>query len=264
MRPPGAEPTFRERQPLAPAHAGSPGSPSPRNSTSRQQLLLRHSRATPFTNPIAPRPGCSPARHDVQLPLAPQPRKIRSQFPLAPQPQNPLTAAPLPPAQTAIEPQVTEAFDWGVQRDSKGMISYEAPKKTLPVLGQHSNNVDVKDGLNAIRRGGADADAVVVGSTGVQLNNPAQMGRATFTWTIRKTKNNDGLGIYLGVADSATDFNSSVWGKAWTMGCHSASLFEFANARGPGQLLSDGLPGSEDSLTDGSTVTVEVCVYIKT
>jgi hypothetical protein len=222
--------------------------------------------------------------------------------------------------------EITEQYVWGKQRDSKGMLSYEAPKKVLPALGQHAKNVDVKDGLNAIRRGGSDESAVVVGSTGVQLDNPAQKGCATFTWTIRKSKANDSLGIYVGVADSQTDFLSDSWGKAWAMGCHSGNvrarsparlcapclvprawpeptrlagahapgrsrrahlppapnptqhgrhspptkplstnflhspsqLFEWTNARGAGSLIYGGLPGSDESLAAGSTVTVKV------
>eukprot|EP00962_Isochrysis_galbana_P019142 scaffold5574_cov126-Isochrysis_galbana.AAC.4 len=120
--------------------------------------------------------------------------------------------------------EIADQFVWGNQCDSKGMLSYEAPMKMLPALGQHGPNVDVKDGLNAIRRGGSDEAAVVVGSTGVQLDNPAQNGCATFTWTIRKSKANDSLGIYVGVADSQADFLSDSWGKAWAMGCHSCNV----------------------------------------
>ncbi|EOD16352.1 hypothetical protein EMIHUDRAFT_244982 [Emiliania huxleyi CCMP1516] len=132
--------------------------------------------------------------------------------------------------------QVTEAFDWGFQRDSKAQLAYEAPKKVLPTLGQHGDNVRVGGGVIATRTGGSDASAVVVGSTGIQLMHPAQRGQGTFSWTIRKSQGNDGLGLYVGVADADADFLSDSWGKAWAMGCH----------------------GCNDSLEDGTTVTVKV------
>mmetsp|Transcript_5984 Transcript_5984/g.17486 ORF Transcript_5984/g.17486 Transcript_5984/m.17486 type:complete len:285 (-) Transcript_5984:216-1070(-) len=156
--------------------------------------------------------------------------------------------------------QVTEAFDWGFQRDSKAQLAYEAPKKVLPTLGQHGDNVRVGGGVIATRTGGSDASAVVVGSTGIQLMHPAQRGQGTFSWTIRKSQGNDGLGLYVGVADADADFLSDSWGKAWAMGCHSCNLFAWNDARGNGALVPGGLPGSEDSLEDGTTVTVKVCL----
>eukprot|EP00315_Gephyrocapsa_oceanica_P004049 CAMPEP_0185317408 /NCGR_PEP_ID=MMETSP1363-20130426/46754_1 /TAXON_ID=38817 /ORGANISM="Gephyrocapsa oceanica, Strain RCC1303" /LENGTH=248 /DNA_ID=CAMNT_0027915661 /DNA_START=5 /DNA_END=751 /DNA_ORIENTATION=+ len=154
--------------------------------------------------------------------------------------------------------QVTEAFDWGFQRDSKAQLAYEAPKKVLPTLGQHGDNVRVGGGVIATRTGGSDASAVVVGSTGIQLMHPAQRGQGTFTWTIRKSQSNDGLGLYVGVADADADFLSDSWGKAWAMGCHGCNLFAWNDARGNGALVPGGLPGSEDSLEDGTTITVKV------
>lgn len=120
--------------------------------------------------------------------------------------------------------QVTEAFDWGFQRDSKAQLAYEAPKKVLPTLGQHGDNVRVGGGVIATRTGGSDASAVVVGSTGIQLMHPAQRGQGTFSWTIRKSQGNDGLGLYVGVADADADFLSDSWGKAWAMGCHGCNV----------------------------------------
>lgn len=42
------------------------------------------------------------------------------------------------------------------------------------------------------------------------------------------------------------------------MGCHGCNLFEWSDARAAGTLIYGGLPGSEESLEDGSTVTVKV------
>mmetsp|Transcript_1670 Transcript_1670/g.4519 ORF Transcript_1670/g.4519 Transcript_1670/m.4519 type:complete len:199 (-) Transcript_1670:450-1046(-) len=145
--------------------------------------------------------------------------------------------------------QVTEAFDWGFQRDSKAQLAYEAPKKVLPTLGQHGDNVRVGGGVIATRTGGSDASAVVVGSTGIQLMHPAQRGQGTFSWTIRKSQGNDGLGLYVGVADADADFLSDSWGKAWAMGCHGCNLFAWNDARGNGALVPGGLPGPEGSRT---------------
>lgn len=164
----------------------------------------------------------------------------------------------LVPCRPSQAMQIAEGYVWGNQRDSKNMLAYEAPKKILPALSQHGPNVDIKDGLNAIRKGGEDTSAVVVGSTGIQLDNPVQHGQGTFTWTIRKSKSNDGLGIYVGIADGQTDFLSNCWGKAWAMGCHSCNLFEWNDACDRGQIIYGGLPGSAESLTDGSTITVKV------
>jgi len=84
--------------------------------------------------------------------------------------------------------------------------------------------VRVGGGVIATRTGGSDASAVVVGSTGIQLMHPAQRGQGTFSWTIRKSQGNDGLGLYVGVADADADFLSDSWGKAWAMGCHGCNV----------------------------------------
>jgi hypothetical protein len=120
------------------------------------------------------------------------------------------------------------------------------------VLGPHGANI-ASVGATAIRNGGKDSTAAVVGARG------AQMGTATFSFRIERTKGNDGLGVFVGVADSSVDYlNNEVWGAAWAIGCHGRNLYSWTDALESAELLRDALPGSEDSVTDGTVVEVRV------
>ena len=88
-------------------------------------------------------------------PLSRHATNTHSAHPPHPPPTPWPTTSPSPSANRQTQ-QVTEAFDWGFQRDSKAQLAYEAPKKVLPTLGQHGDNVRVGGGVIATRTGGSD------------------------------------------------------------------------------------------------------------
>lgn len=119
-------------------------------------------------------------------------------------------------------------------------------------LGPHGGNV-LTAGATAIRNGGKDATAAVVGSHGVHT------GTATFCFRIQRTKGNDGLGVFVGVADSSVDYlNYEAWGAAWALGCHGSNLYSWEDGLEAAELVRDALPGSEDSVKDGTVIVVRV------
>uniref|UniRef100_A0A7S4BVR1 B30.2/SPRY domain-containing protein n=2 Tax=Chrysotila carterae TaxID=13221 RepID=A0A7S4BVR1_CHRCT len=98
-----------------------------------------------------------------------------------------------------------------------------------------------------------DLAAVVVGA------RSAEFGVNTFTFRIERTYSNNGLGTFVGVADSGVDFlNHERWGAAWAIGCHGQNLFSWTDGRGAATLVRGGLPGSDESLPDGATIAVRV------
>eukprot|EP00965_Chrysotila_dentata_P216366 6189331-Pleurochrysis_carterae.AAC.2 len=69
-----------------------------------------------------------------------------------------------------------------------------------------------------------DLAAVVVGA------RSAEFGVNTFTFRIERTYSNNGLGTFVGVADSGVDFlNHERWGAAWAIGCHGQNLFSWTD-----------------------------------
>jgi len=125
------------------------------------------------------------------------------------------------------------------------------------VLGAHGSNVAVAGSI-AFRVGGTDAAAAAVGARGTSF------GVATYTFRIDRTKGGDGLGVYFGVADGATDFeNGEAWGAAWALGAHGGNLFSWEDGLGAGALVRGALPGSEESLPDGATVAVRVDMALR-
>jgi len=123
--------------------------------------------------------------------------------------------------------------------------------KSKYTFGASSANVVVL-GNSVVRNGGEDLAAAAVGARGVRE------GVHVFTFKIDRTRGNDGLGIFVGVA-AAIDFqNRSAWGAAYAMGLHGRNLFSWRDGLAAATLERGALEGSEDSVEDGSVVRVRV------
>jgi len=141
-------------------------------------------------------------------------------------------------------------FPYGVPQSS-AMLQHGVHYRAR-ILGAHGANVSVS-GATAIRNGGKDTTAAIVGARGFHS------GSHTFSFRIDRTKGNDGLGLFVGVADSSTDFlNNETWGAAWALGCHGANLFSWEDSFASAQLERGVMPGSEQSLKDGTVIAVRV------
>ena len=123
--------------------------------------------------------------------------------------------------QTITEGVPLPIFPNGVPQNA-AMRSHKS-KYGVGTFGASAENVTVL-GNSLVRNGGSDLTAAAVGSRG------AREGVHVFTFKIDRTRGNDGLGVFLGIADAAVDFqNPSEWGCAYAIGCHGQNLFSWKN-----------------------------------
>lgn len=146
--------------------------------------------------------------------------------------------------------QPLPTFKYDVPQNS-AMLAYGVHFRPR-ILGPHGANI-ISSGATSVRNGGTDNSAALVGARGTSS------GTSTFMFRIDHTKDNDGLGVFVGVADSSTDFlNRERWGAAWALGCHGSNLFSWEDGLGSAQLERDAFPGSDESLKDGAVISVRV------